>query len=259
MPDNETMGKTSSKVWLVIPDLHFGFNDPKYCNLILKILKILAKDKRFAGIINLGDFVDFWQISSYDKDPSRTETIHDDLMKYYVFLDKICEIMPANTEFHALEGNHEKRLHKYIAKHAPAVHQMVRSIPEVLDFKSRSKNGQWFIWHPYDKWNSCKIGRTIFHHGFYFSEHVAMKNLKTYPFNFVCGHTHRVQYVSDGTKFSCSLGHGSLPLKTMHLPIPSVWQQAVGVFYEGAHFDSLDPILVSEGRCFFMGEYLEAS
>lgn len=253
------MGKTNQSVWLVIPDLHFRFHDPRFTDLILKILKIMAKRKGFAGVVQLGDFVDLWQVSEYDKDPERRETVLDDLLLYASWLDKAERLLPKKSVWHQLEGNHEKRITKFTGRRVPEVYKLMKTIPEVLGFPGRNLKGltKW-VWHPYTKWDSCRISDTVFHHGFYFSTHVAAKNLSIYPANFVCGHVHRVQYVSNGAYFSATLGHGSDPRQTMHMPTPTTWQQALGIFYAGtkATKDHLEILPVEAGSTILWGERL---
>lgn len=244
-----------NKVWLVLSDLHYPFDCPKYIGLALKLLAKLAKRPNFGGVIQLGDALDFWQISAYDKDPSRRETVLDDILRYSSFLDQCEKLMPKGTVFHQLEGNHESRVTRFTSRNAPQMYQLVKTVPEALLFPDRNRRGRiQFKWHPYKKWNSCIISDTVFHHGFYFSKHVAMQNLEIYPYNFVCGHVHRVQYVSNGRRFSCTLGHGSDCEATMHTPVPSTWEQAMGVFYCGGKRDSIDIMEVKDGSCMFMGE-----
>lgn len=253
------MAKSIKRIWILVPDLHFRFEDPSYVSLIKKVLKSIAKNPLFAGVVQLGDFGDFWQISEFDKDPTRKETVLDDLLLYSDFIDECQSLLKKGTVWHQLEGNHEKRLKRYTAKKAPEIYKLVKSMPEVLNFQFRNKeNHTKFIWHDYNNWNSCIIGKTIIHHGFYFGEHVAAKNLSVYPYNFICGHTHRLQYVSNGHRFSCTLGHGSDSKKTMHTPLPSTWEQAFGVLFEGNFGDSLDVITVKNGRCILFGEEFEA-
>jgi hypothetical protein len=239
--------------------LHFRFHDLKFCNLITKIIKKLANESNFAGCIQLGDAIDLWQISEFDKDPRRRETVLDDLLLYSAFLDKCEAIMPKGTIWHNLEGNHERRCTRWSSKKNPEMYNMMKTVPEVLGFPERNRRGRVkFKWHPYMRWDSCKISNTVFHHGFFFPQHVAMKNLQTYPCNFVGGHTHRLQFVTDGTKFSVSLGHGSDADATMHTPTPISWHQALGVFYASTKVDRIDIIPVNQGECLLWGQSLKS-
>lgn len=244
------------KTYLVISDLHYPYQCRRYEKLIIKILK----SHRFAGIVQLGDALDFWQLSTYDKDPARKNTIMDDIGEWNETLTKWASVMHRNSEIHLLEGNHEFRLHRYIARHARDLHEIVRPMPELLNLKIRNETGSViFKWHPYNKWNSCQIGDCTLLHGFYFNQHVAATNLAKYRRSVICGHTHRVQYVSDGVHFSASLGHGSDEHLTAHQPTPTGWTQAMGLLnVEADGSTNLEIITVKDGVCYVRGQRFQA-
>lgn len=244
------------KQFLIVPDLHFPYECQKYLKLTYKILK----SQRFDGIVQLGDALDFWQLSTYDKDPSRKNTIMDDIDHWNKTLCKWSSLLPRNAEIHLLEGNHEFRLHRYIARHARDLHEIVRPMSELLNLKERNASGgAVFRWHPYAKWSSCQIGDCTLLHGFYFNTHVASTNLAKYRRNLICGHTHRVQFVSDGVYFSASLGHASDENLTAHQPTPTGWQQAMGVLtLNSENKTSIEIILVNDGKAVFRGKHFQA-
>jgi hypothetical protein len=129
-------------------------------------------------------------------------------------------------------------------------------MPELLKLKERTAAGNViFKWHPYAKWNSLMLGDCVLLHGFYFNQHTAMTNLKKYRCSTISGHTHRLQYVSDGTHFACSLGHGSDETITAHTPVPPEWTQALGiltVLSDGS--TSLELITVKDGKAVVRGK-----
>lgn len=242
--------------WLVVPDIHVPFHCKRYINLTIKILK----SHSFAGIVQLGDAIDAWQLSTYDKDPARRNTILDDISEYNEILNKWSRCLSRGSVIHQCEGNHSYRLHRYISRNARDLHDIVRPIPELLHIKERNAaGGVQFKWHPYNKWNSCQIGDCVLFHGFYFNQHVAMTNLNKYRVSTISGHTHRLQYVSDGTHFAVSLGHGSDEHLTAHQPTPTGWQQAMAVLNvdkEGK--TSVEIISVKDGKAVFRGKVYEA-
>ena len=69
--------------WLVLPDSHGPFHCKKYFKLILKILDTV----KFDGIVHLGDCVDLFQLSKYDKDPARKNDARDDIEEYRILTD----------------------------------------------------------------------------------------------------------------------------------------------------------------------------
>lgn len=241
--------------YLIVPDLHISFSDPKFLSLILKIVKAINP----TGIVQLGDALDFWQISRYDKNPARKNEILDDIREWSKVLDQWEVALSKGSEIILLEGNHCDRLRRYIWSNAKELHNIIPSIPEMLGLKGRNKAGKIkYTWHNIAKWDSCRIGDCILHHGFYYGNHLAVTNLIKYPLSFIQGHSHRFQYVTDGKKFSVSLGHGSDESYTSHNPVPSNWQQALGILYVENGKTSFEPLLVKNGETILYGKKIKA-
>lgn len=244
------------KQYLIIPDLHFPFQDDKYLTLILKIVKLIKP----YGIVQLGDALDFFQISKYEKNPARKNEVTDDITMWSRTLDKWEAALEVGGEIRLLEGNHCDRLRRFVWAQAKELHKMVATMPEMLQLRERNKRGKLkWTWHPLAKWDSCQIGDCILHHGHYFNTHVAVNNLIKYPKSLITGHTHRFQYVSNGDRFSVSLGHGSNESLTAHSPVPTGWQQALGILNLNEYNKtSFDPILVSNGKAVVYGQEIKA-
>jgi metallophosphoesterase superfamily enzyme len=232
--------------------LHYPFHDPQYIGLITKLIKKIQPD----GVVQLGDFVDFHQISSYDKDPSRSGDIVEDLRLYAAQLDVWEQALPPGAEWRQLEGNHEDRLRRYVWRQAPELHKAIKSVPEILRFPERNKRGRCsYRWFGISNWKSCRIGDVALFHGHFFNEHTAAKMLGRYRTKAIQGHTHRYQVVSDGHLWAVTLGHGSNEAETAHSPVPPCWQQALGVLTVDSqgrgHFEGC---LVERGATVFRGE-----
>jgi len=234
--------------YVIVPDIHCPFHDPSYVAVVERLLSHIKRSGRLAGLVQLGDFVDFWQISSYPKDPTRRETVVEDLDTYLEVAARWCKAIGEGV-YHQIEGNHEERLGRFIASHAAPIHQLVTSVEGYLrrNWKGRAK----LVWHPYKKWKSCKLGDCYLMHGFYFNQHVAMGHLTKYKRSTVFGHTHRMQFVSDGEHFAATLGHGSIEETTAHKPTPTGWQQAIGVLTVDRGRSSLQVIEVNNGRAVY--------
>lgn len=246
---------TTDGLYIIEPDRHFPFEDKKFSKLVYKLIDHYKPD----GFINLGDAHDFWQISSYDKDPARKDCLKDDIALVANHLDHIESRMRPGTVIHFLEGNHEDRLRRYVWRHARALQSIVPSLPEALDFKGRNARGKCrVLWHPLDVWNHLRIGNTVLHHGEFYSESTAVNNLRKYRgCNFIQGHNHRVQYAHNGDFFSASLGHGALPSKSGHRPAPSDHCQSVGFLNVRKGRGSLEVFTVHHGRAIVRGELFE--
>lgn len=240
------------KTYLVIPDLHVPFHCRKYLKLLSKILKI----HRFSGLVQLGDAIDAFQISSYSKDPSRRNTLAEDINDYKLILNEWSSLLPRNASVHLICGNHENRLSKYIANQARDLHGLVPDWKTLLGVDLRNKVGahKWY-YHPYEKWDSCKIGDCVLMHGFYYNQHTAMTMLAKYKCNTVAGHTHRVQYVTDGVHYAVTLGHGSNEIETSHSPVPTGWSQAFGLLHvDNSGRSRFDICHVQNGRTVIYGQ-----
>lgn len=167
-------------------------------------------------------------------------------------------LLPSGATYHQLCGNHEFRLARYIWGKAGAIYQMVQQIPDMLGFRELNKVSKTkFVWHPIDNYKSLIIGGTVIHHGVFFNKNIALSNFNRYEdYNFLCGHTHRVQYFSDGVRWSCSLGHGSNEKETAHIHAPMGWRQAIGVLTEIDGRCTLEIIANEDNEFIFRGKKL---
>lgn len=247
------MGGHVLKTYLVVPDIHVPFHCPKFIKLVTKLIKELNPD----GLIQLGDAVDAFQISTYSKDPNRRNLLVEDIDDYKLILNEWSRHMKSGSTIHLLEGNHEHRLSRYIAGNCRDLHGLVPDWETLIGVKLRNQVGphRWH-WHNYSKWDSCKIGDCVLLHGFYYNQHVAMTNLNKYKTSTICGHTHRVQFVTDGTHFAATLGHGSNEHETAHQPTPSGWTQSIGILTEHLGKTSLEILVVRDGRTVFRGKHI---
>ena len=239
------MGHNIPMQYIIIPDIHCPYHDPSYIAVVERLTRIIRKSGQLTGIVQLGDFVDFWQVSSYPKDPSRRETVVEDLDTYLEVVRRLCKAMGPGV-WHQIEGNHEERLGRFVASHAAPIHQLVTSVEQYI--KERFPKQVRFVWHPYKKWKSCRLGDCYLMHGYYYNQHVAMTHLAKYKRSTIFGHTHRLQYVSDGEHFAATLGPGSLEETTSHTPTPTGWSQAIGVLTVDRGVSSLQVVRVRDGR-----------
>ncbi|MFO0089619.1 MAG: metallophosphoesterase [bacterium] len=225
---NRTTGGPPVKTYLIVPDIHVPYHCPKAIKLITKIIKELNPD----GLVQLGDAIDAFQISTYSKDPARRNTLKEDIDDFKLILNEWARHLKSGANIHILQGNHESRLSRYIASNCRDLHGLVPDWPTLLGIKERNAIGRhrWH-WHPYMKWDSCRIGDVILHHGFYFNQHAPATALQKYKCSIIFGHTHRLGMVTDGTHYAAMLGHVSNESETAHNPSPTHWTQAVGVLY----------------------------
>lgn len=95
-----------------IGDIHIPFHEEKIIKTVIKFIHSFKPNHIFL----LGDVLDFYSISSYDKEPSRITSLQTDINITKDLLKTIRKDNK-NSEITYLEGNHEHRLQKYLWKH----------------------------------------------------------------------------------------------------------------------------------------------
>jgi hypothetical protein len=234
--------------------LHVPYHDQKYVKLVSKIIATLQPN---GGLVQLGDAVDFFQLSRFDKDPARKNSARDDLEEYREIMIKWAAALPRGATYHQICGNHEHRIVRYLWGNAPALHAMVKAIPDMLGFTELNKTHKCkFVWHPYERWQSCVIGDTLLTHGFYYSTHTAATMLAKYRRKMVQGHTHRLMIVHQENIWCATLGHASDESQTAHTPCPTGWTQAIGILTENDGECSIEIIPVENGSCVLRGKVI---
>lgn len=104
-PTIATPKKGKELVAVVYGDTHFPFQDDRALNLV----KYVVKDVKPDIIVHVGDLIDCWQISRFDKDPTRRDTLQDNIDQARTHLHEISQLAPQAQKV-LLEGNHEARL-----------------------------------------------------------------------------------------------------------------------------------------------------
>lgn len=106
------------KTALIIPDCHVPYHDKKAVKLLKKVISYLRP--QLSELVILGDFVDFYKVSQYPKDPRVSMTLLDEIEEANELLDYFDQELPRCKKVY-LEGNHEKRLESYLICSAPAL------------------------------------------------------------------------------------------------------------------------------------------
>jgi predicted phosphodiesterase len=178
------MGKTLEKI-LFIPDSHVPYEDKKAFALMLKAGRAFAPDHT----IILGDFADFYGVSSHSKDPNRSLKLKEEMVAVKKRLDQVKAIGSPNNVY--ISGNHEDRLERYLMDKAPELFNFI-SIPKILRLKDKG-----FKYVPYKQ--AYKIGKLhITHDVSNTGRYAHYKALDTFQHNIVTGHTHRLGYAVEG-------------------------------------------------------------
>lgn len=178
------MGSNLTKV-LICPDVHLPYHHKQSWDTFLEVARKWKPDK----LVILGDMVDFDEVSSHPKDPTKRVPFDEEVRKSNVEMDRLSKIYIPEVYF--CEGNHETRLLRYLGDRAPELAGVV-NVRQLLQIRDRG--WKWVSYGDY-----CTIGKLHFTHDVGFSgENAAKQSVMAFGGNIIIGHTHRAvgHYVS---------------------------------------------------------------
>ncbi|MFA5559447.1 MAG: metallophosphoesterase [Methanofastidiosum sp.] len=195
------MDINSLEVQLVINDLHVPYQDNELLSLVLKFAKNLKPDKLFI----LGDFMDFYSISRFDRDPSRVLKLENEFDAGREILGWIRETVKGDIYF--LAGNHEDRLRKFLWNN-PVLHGCI-NIEDKLNFKNFD-----IRYYEYGK-NFVYKDKLVYTHGNKinkYSAYTAKNLLDDLGMSVISAHTHRLgmHYKTDYSGAKVGVENGCL-------------------------------------------------
>lgn len=205
-------------------------------------------------IVVLGDFADFYSVSSHSKSPDRTRKLEEEAAAVNRRLSQLDELGAASKFYVA--GNHEDRLDRYLADKAPELHGLV-NFEQLFKLTERG-------WHvtPYKR--SLKRGKlTITHDAGNAGAVAHTKALDAFQGNVVIGHTHRmaVSYVGNargkthvGAMFGW-LGDVEAVDYLHQIQAQRAWHLGFGIGYQEPNgVIHLQPVPMIEYRCVVEGK-----
>lgn len=170
---------------LIVPDTHRPYHDKRAWKLLLQVGKALKPEITVV----LGDFADFFSVSTHSKDPRRALKMKSEIKDVIKGLQELSALGSKHKYF--IAGNHEDRLQRYLQDQAPELHDLL-SIPKLLKLKSRG-----WTYVPYK--TDMQIGKVHFTHDVgHAGRSSVFQCLDTYQSSNVTGHTHRMAYVVEG-------------------------------------------------------------
>lgn len=166
----------------VIPDPHIPFHDRRAWALNLRVIKEVRPDI----CIILGDFGDFYSISSHQRNPKlRKLLLQDEVAAVNRELDKLDALLPEGCKKYFIQGNHEQRLDRYIAERAPELFGMIETA-QLFKLKERG-----WSYTPYRM--DIKIGKLYVTHDTGKAGANAHRSAEqAFGDNAIIGHTHRM-------------------------------------------------------------------
>lgn len=164
---------------MYIPDLHAPFHDKLAFALLMKYGKKLHPHR----IVILGDWVDNYSVSHFDRDTRRVGSLTEEIDEAKACLEEVADLGAERVIFCA--GNHEDRLRSYLLRNAPPLIEYF-NIPELLGIKQRG-----WTYVPYKR--HIKVGKLYATHDIgYAGVHAAHSSLTAFGHSLVFGHTHQL-------------------------------------------------------------------
>jgi hypothetical protein len=161
-------------------DAHIPFHDFLAVDVAIKFCAIIQPQ-----IIILHEFHDFYDLSKFDKNPSRKTNLQDEIDEVTKYLGAIRKYCP-KSRIILLKSNHTDRLKKYLWKKAPELESL-----RALEFKELLKLDEYKI----EYMNDFSYQDFLFKHGDIIRQESAMTakyELKKEGVSGCSGHTHRL-------------------------------------------------------------------
>jgi predicted phosphodiesterase len=172
---------------LFIPDTHRPYHSKPAWQMMLQAARAWEPDV----IVVLGDFADFYAVSSHSKSPNRARNLESEVEDVNRGLDEL-DALGAKRKVYVC-GNHEDRLERYLMDRAPELFNMVR----IRDLFRLSERGWMFV--PYKR--HLKLGRLHVTHDTNRAGRYAhyQSQADFGGANVVIGHTHRFGLMVEGS------------------------------------------------------------
>lgn len=163
-----------------IPDTHAPFHDARAFATVVAALRGWGVEHLFI----LGDFVDCYTASEYDKSPARINTLETEIDCANELLDELDSIKTLVRRVY-IEGNHEYRLHRLLMGPASSLFGLV-AMRDLLRLKDRG-----YEWVDYRTHTTC--GKVIVTHDVGPAGKSALfQSMSAVQHPIVIGHTHRM-------------------------------------------------------------------
>lgn len=243
------MSKYQSRVFL--GDLQRPFQDEAAVSVVERFLSSMKPD----AVHFVGDVLDFYQLSSHERDPAKRVGLWEQLQADKSWLRQLRDRLP-NARFEWEDGNHEARLRRYLWQQAPELADFpTLRLEELLGF------GELEITHkPYTQGTLLAQGNFLVVHGDLVrpqSAYTARAMLDQYGVSGISGHTHRM-----GSHYKHNLGgyfawfeNGCLcRMEGMEYITHPNWQQGFSVGYFKEDRFHIDQVPILSGRVLYGGK-----
>ena len=184
---------------LFVPDIHYPYQDKQSLSSVFNLIGDIDTDAVDLTVCQLGDLIDFYSLSSFDKNPNRVLTLQYELDCAREFWPEIRKRCPKAKRVQ-LGGNHTHRLQRYLAAHPELSTLRCLTLDELFELKKNK-----VTYHEYGE--SARFpGGLVATHGSKIARYggySANAELQTRWSSGVSGHTHRLGQ----TYYTTETGH----------------------------------------------------
>jgi predicted phosphodiesterase len=138
--------KSKHKVFVCFPDPQIGyrfiddkwaaFHDEAAMDVAIQITSYLYDNDRVDGVINLGDFLDLPTFGRFEQEAAFAGTTQKAFDRGHLFLQEQRAAAGQKAEIVLIEGNHDRRLEKFIQTNAAAAWGLKRANSDELPVMS---------------------------------------------------------------------------------------------------------------------------
>lgn len=174
----------SSERAVFINDLHVPFQDKHALSQVMNFIAWFKPQQLFV----VGDLLDFYALSRFDKDPERLLSLQDELDEAHDVLSALRQYAGDDCKMHFLEGNHEHRLERYLWQHPEIAKLTSLKLPALLQLNKI--NVKHYTYRDHAQWHGLRV-----EHGDrvrQLSGATACAMLKARGVSGLSGHTHRL-------------------------------------------------------------------
>jgi hypothetical protein len=213
---------------IVFPtDEHFPFQDNHAREVAMMIVRDFDPDQIILG----SDGLDFYDISSFDKDPARAKINLQDEIDLWKAGVREWSMAAPNATRRYIPGNHEDRLRRYLWRHPEIASLEALDLYKILDFE-----GLGIKWDEkeYTQAEIVYYTRLAVRHGKYIRQSAGMSakaelEADRYSISIMTGHTHRGGTVHATTRNGIVTGQECFCLCRLDPPFMARpnWQQGI--------------------------------
>jgi predicted phosphodiesterase len=127
----------------IIPDMHMPYHDMKAVMAVLNVVSDWKPDI----FVNLGDLLDFYQISQFSRDPRQATMLGDDLYEAAEMIGNFRDAAGQECDMHWIKGNHEDRWNRHLIKNSAEFYALFEE-NSFMSFMDLSQHNIHF--HDYD-------------------------------------------------------------------------------------------------------------